>query len=148
MTAHEILAAWEAATAAGGDRFYAEFERLTGFSEADVRRHFGAWARLRHETAEEVAVENGVTVREGGFQAYLSDIKRIGRPRTSTYVDDGYEEDPNPRPEKPWPASEDCPGCPGRAGPENQHKFGCAVHGARQLRVPVTQGPDGKFRVS
>lgn len=147
MTAHDILAAWRTATAAGGAQFYAEFERLTGFDEAAVKKHFADWNKLRHETAEEIAAENDTTVREAGFQAYLADIKRIGHPRISTYLDDGYEdgEDPNPRQGKPWPESEDCTGCDQPvSGP---HRFGCSIHGARQTRIPVTQGADGKFRV-
>jgi hypothetical protein len=93
VTATEILTAWRAAAASG--RFYEEFERLTSFPEAEVRRHFAAWGKLRHETAEEIAIENGVTVREGGFQAYLSDVKRRGGPRMSACVDFGYGENPN-----------------------------------------------------
>lgn len=152
MTATDILTAWKAAGAAGGIKFYPEFERLTGFTEAQVKEHFGAWNKLTHEAAEEVASENGVTVREAGFQAYLADVKRIGRPRIAAIVgqrdeDDAYG-DPNPRSEKPWSEAEDCPGCPGRAGPEHPHKFGCSVHGARQVTVPVTQDVDGKFWVT
>lgn len=140
MTAIEILAAWKAAAAAGGSQFYAEFERLTGFTEADVKRHFGDWNRLSHETAEKIAEDNGVTIREGGFQAYLATIKRTGRPPIAAIIDDeGADDDPNPRADKPWPASEDCTGCDGRIGPNGWHRFGCTLHGARasQLVVPV-----------
>lgn len=148
MTAHDILAAWRTATAAGGAQFYAEFERLTGFDEAAVKAHFAAWGKLRHETAEEIASNNGVTLREGGFQAYLAHIKRVGRPPIIAITDDGYEadEDPNPRQNKPWPESEDCTGCDGRAGAEYPHRFRCHARGVQQIRIPVTQGADGKFR--
>ena len=150
MTATDILTAWKTAQAAGGAAFYAEFERLTGFTEAAVKEHFADWNKLTHAAAEEVASENGVTIRDGGFQAYLADIKRIGRPRIAAIVGllDEDDTDPNPRGDKSWPESEDCPGCDGRAGPEHPHRFGCTVHGARQVRVPVIQGSDGKFRVS
>jgi hypothetical protein len=150
MTAQEILAAWKAAAASGN--FYAEFEKATGFPEADVKKHFAAWGKLRHETAEEIATENDVTIREGGFQAYLADIKHIGHPRICGIVDEGYyeDEDPNPRQGRPWSSSEDCKGCDGRDGAQYQHKFGCVYHGGRagELRIPVTKGPDGKFRVT
>lgn len=148
MTAADILTAWKTAQAAGGAAFYSTFESLTGFSEAGVKQHFADWNHLTHAAAEEVAEENGVTVREAGFQAYLADIKRIGRPRIVAIVGvwDEDETDPNPRLCKPWPEAEDCPGCSGRAGPEYPHKFGCFVHGAQQVKVPVTLGSDGKFR--
>lgn len=147
MTATDIMTAWKAAQAAGGAAFYGEFEQATGFDEAAVKRHFVDWNKLTHEAAEEIAAENGVTVREAGFQAYLADVKRIGRPRIAAIVGmrDEDDSDPNPRSGKPWPAAEDCSGCPGREG---WHKFGCSVHGAQQVIVPVTQGADGKFRVS
>ena len=150
MTATDILTAWKAAGAAGGIKFYPEFERLTGFTEAQVKEHFAVWNKLTHEAAEEVAAENGVTVREAGFQAYLADVKRIGRPRIAAIVGqrDEDDSDPNPRQDKPWPEAEDCPGCDGRAGPEYAHRFGCTVRGARQTKVPVTQDADGNFRVT
>lgn len=150
MTAIDILTAWRAAQASGGATFYSEFERRTGFSESDVKQHFADWNKLTHEAAEEVAFENGVTLREGGFQAYLADIKRIGRPRIAAIVGvrDEDETDPNPRQDKPWPEAEDCPGCDGRAGAGYPHRFGCSVHGARQIKVPVTLGSDGKFRAT
>jgi hypothetical protein len=149
MTVSEVLAAWKAAQAAGGAAFYSTFESLTGFTEADVKRHFAAWNNLTHEAAEEVAAENGVSVREAGFQAYLADVKRIGRPRIAAIVGqrDEDETDPNPRQTKPWPEAEDCPGCDLRAGAENRHRFGCTIHGGRRRRVPVTQDADGTFRV-
>ena len=142
MTAHEILSAWNAARMVGGAQFYAEFERLTGFSEAQVKAYFASWTRLTHETAEEVAVANGVTIREGGFQAYLADVKRAGHPSTRAIIDLGYadyEGDPNPRVDKPWPAAEDCPGCDQSV--EGPHRFGCTLRGAQQVSVPVTLIP-------
>ena len=147
----EVLDAWAAARAAGGDRFYEELHRLTGLTEADVKEHFAAWTKLRHETAEEVAEENGVTVREAGFQAYLTNVLRLGRPRIIALDDFGYVEDfdPNPRSHKPWPEAEDCKGCDGRDGLAYQHRWGCHIYGGKagQVVLPVTQGPDGKFTV-
>lgn len=147
MTAKEMLAAWKAATATGA--FYAEFEKLTGFSEDDVKKHFTAWNKLRHETAEEIADGHGMTIREGGFQVYLTIIKQNGRPPIRAIVDGGYEEDedPNPRQGRPWPASEDCKGCDGRDGAQYQHRFGCTVYGAKagSLTIPVRETADGKF---
>jgi len=146
MNATEILAAWKAAAATGD--FYAAFEKATGLNEGQVKLHFTHWGKLRHETAEEIAEDHGMTIREGGFQAYLVSILRTGHPAIVTYADDGYDEmwsDPNPRPGKPWPESEDCPGCPGRAGPEYPHKFGCRLYGARGITMPVNVDSDGKI---
>lgn len=50
-------------------------------------------------------------------------------------------------PEKTWPYQEDCTHCPGKAGPDGPHKFGCALYGARQLRVSVVEDPNGRFRI-
>lgn len=148
MTAREILAAWKAAAATG--RFYEEFQKATGFDEAAVKRLFAEWNGLTHDAAEEVASENGVTIREGGFQAYLADVKRIGRPRIAAIVGVRSEEDddPNPRKDKAWPASEDCPSCDGRLGPEGWHRFRCASEGVRQATLPAEMTPEGKLRVT
>lgn len=148
MDTHEILAAWNQARASGGAAFYTTFEKLTGFTEEQVKAHFAAWGKLRHETAEEIATDNGVTIRDGGFQAYLSIFKRVGRPPIIAITDEGYEEDedPNPRLNRPWPEAEDCPGC--CAPVSGPHRFGCSIHGARQVRIPVRQAGDGKFRAS
>lgn len=147
MNANEVLAAWKAA--ANTSSFYEEFEKLTGFSEADVKKHFAAWNKLRHETAEEIAEGNCVTIREGGFQAYLSVLTRTGRPPIRAIIDGGYEEDedPNPRQDRPWPSSEDCRGCDGRDGAQYQHRFGCTIYGAKagSLTIPVRETEDGKF---
>lgn len=150
MTARDILSHWNQARAAGGAAFYGEFHRLTGLSEAQVKEHFGAWNKLTHEAAEEIAAEHGVTVREAGFQAYLADVKRLGGPSivAITGERDEGDLDPNPRSGKPWPAAEDCPGCSGHTGIEGWHKFGCSVHGARQVKVSVVENEDGTFRVS
>lgn len=51
----------------------------------------------------------------------------------------------DPREDKPWPKEEDCPGCDKhRDGP---HRFGCTVHGKRQMVLPATMTPDGKIKV-
>jgi hypothetical protein len=139
VNAQEILAAWKAA--ADTSDFYAAFEKATGLNEGEVKLRFTHWTKLRHETAEEIAADHGMTVREGGFQAYLVSILRSGHPAIVTYADEGYDDawmDPNPRKDRPWPASEDCPGCPGRVGEQYQHKFGCAYFGARQIKIPVS----------
>lgn len=142
-TAQEILAAWNTARATGGAAFYSTFESLTGFTEADVRAHFKRWGELRHETAEAIAENHGMTLREGGFQAFLADETRE-HGGLAAALDDGYEDDPNPRQDKPWPEAEDCRGCDRSvSGP---HRFGCSIHGAYQARIPVTRA-DGKFRV-
>lgn len=136
MTVEDILNAWKIAADSGG--FYEVFERLTGFSEYDVRRHFVDWNRLRHEIAEEIAEEEGVTIRSGGFQAYLAAIKRSGHPPISAILGISEEDDdPNPRPNKPWPRAEDCLGCDGRAGAQYQHRFGCSYYGARGDRFSI-----------
>lgn len=41
----------------------------------------------------------------------------------------------DPREDKPWPPEEDCAGCDQRKS--GQHRFGCSVHGARQMRLSV-----------
>jgi len=48
-------------------------------------------------------------------------------------------------PDKTWPADQDCTHCPGQVG--GQHKFGCAIGGARQIKLSAVQDPNGKFRV-
>lgn len=37
---------------------------------------------------------------------------------------------------KTWPPEEDCPACPSHK--DGPHKFGCAIGGARQIKLPVT----------
>ena len=144
---NQLLEAWK--NAANTSNFYAEFERLTGFSEADVKKHFGDWNKLRHETAEQIAEDCGVTIREGGFQGYLAIIKRNGRPHLRAIIDSGYfeDEDPNPRQGRPWPSSEDCKGCDGRDGAQYQHRFGCTRYGAKagSLTLPVRETEAGKY---
>jgi len=147
MTAIEMLAAWKSAADTG--KFYEEFEKLTGFTEADVKQHFAAWNKLRHETAEEIAEDHGMTIREGGFQVYLTIIKQSGRVPLAAILDGGYEEDedPNPRQDRPWPAAEDCKGCDGREGAQYRHRFGCTRYGAKagSMTIPVRETADGKL---
>lgn len=40
----------------------------------------------------------------------------------------------DPRRHKPWPIEDDCPGCDQRK--EGPHRFGCTLHGKRQLVIP------------
>jgi hypothetical protein len=49
----------------------------------------------------------------------------------------------DPREDKPWPKEEDCQGCDKRK--EGPHRFGCSIHGARQVKLPMREGPDGKL---
>ena len=48
---------------------------------------------------------------------------------------DQFDLDEDARADKPWPESEDCTHCPGRV--DGPHKFGCAVGGARQVKISV-----------
>lgn len=52
-------------------------------------------------------------------------------------------------PDRSWPHQEDCTHCPGKAGPNGTHKFGCALYGARgsQVRLNAVQDPNGTFKV-
>jgi hypothetical protein len=51
--------------------------------------------------------------------------------------------------DQPWPPEQDCTHCPGKAGPDGVHAFGCDLHGVRS-RQPVftaTKDPDGTYRI-
>lgn len=124
MTAVE---AWQRAAASAD--FYGTLEELTGLNEAAVRSHWREWCALRHETAEQIAAAAGWTIGKGGFQSYLEVIRKTGRPPIAALMDGGWPDDPQPRPRRPWPASEDCPGCDKREG--GPHRFGCAYRGGR-----------------
>ena len=90
MTATEVLAAWKSA-GTSGIQFYPEFERLTGFTEADVRKHFAAWNKLPRTAVDEIAAHNGVTVQDAGFQAYLADVSRGLPPAIPESWDEPYQ---------------------------------------------------------
>ena len=52
-------------------------------------------------------------------------------------------------PDRPWPPEQDCTHCPGQAGPQGKHAFGCDLHGvrSRQTVLNAVEDPDGKLRV-
>lgn len=129
LTINEVVAAWAAAEEAGAD-FYAEFERRTGISETKVKEYWETWSNIRHETAESFVRGTGQSMDQG-FLVLLASVLRLGRLPIEILVDPGYPPDPNPRLMRPWPKSEDCPGCDGRVGPSNTHRFGCSYGGAR-----------------
>lgn len=129
-TIDEVIAAWAAAEEAGAD-FYVEFERRTGISEVLIKDYWSTWTSIRHETAESFVRGTGRGMDEG-FQVLLASVLRLGRLPIELLVDPGYAPEPNPRAGRPWPKSEDCPGCDGRVGPvHSRHRFGCSYGGAR-----------------
>ena len=134
MSITRIQAAWLKASQGTEADFYPTFERLTGLRESDVRQCFADWNLLSHATAEQIAEGQGVSIREGGFQAYLAVIVATGRPPISALADE-VESDPNPQQGRMWPRGEDCPGCDGRAGAEYVHRFGCKYRGVPSKAV-------------
>lgn len=74
MNAHEALAAWKEAQACETPGFYEKFEQLTGINEFSVTSDFQCWGKLSHSTAVAIAERQGLTVHEGGFQAYLAEL--------------------------------------------------------------------------
>lgn len=78
MDAVELLAAWKESQACGAHGFYEEFHRRTGLSEAKVKQAFHEWNLTPRSRVEEIADKHGVTLREGGFQAFLAE--RIQNP--------------------------------------------------------------------
>lgn len=55
-------------------------------------------------------------------------------------------DDEDPREDKPWPESEDCPTCDGRADGGasrtdglGRHRFGCTTGGVRRLCLPASR---------
>jgi len=71
MNVREIMGAWAAANAHETYPFYERFFQLTGITEDEVRYSFSEWNRTRSDRVQQIAEKHGVTVREGGFQAYL-----------------------------------------------------------------------------
>jgi len=76
MNIEEVRAAWKEAqeeSSAEGARnsFEEAFFHRTGLSKGEVEHAFTAWNRLPRDRVEEIAESHGVTVQEGGFQAYL-----------------------------------------------------------------------------
>lgn len=71
----------------------------------------------------------------------ITQARRSTRPRadgtpTIAEILGDIDDDTDPREDKPWPADEDCAGCPGhRDGP---HKLSCSIGGARQVRLCVS----------
>lgn len=187
MNVTEIMDAWKQANEHDTYSFYERFHQLTGLYEDEVKRVFQEWKRTRGHRVEEIATKHGVTVREGGFQAFLAerfwpedtesktmisvarylrsegltegadkvdhilDCKaRLGRvPLAYITVDGPIYGQGDPRAGKDWPPEEDCPGCPGRAGPDGPHKMSCSSEwGSKangRITVPVAETPDGKL---
>lgn len=73
MNVTEIMAAWKEANNHGTYSFYERFCQLTGIPEDRVKYSFADWNRTRPERVEEIAQKHGVTVREGGSQAFLAE---------------------------------------------------------------------------
>jgi len=62
-----------------------------------------------------------------------------GSPTPEELKVDGFD---GRRGEGRWSPEEDCPGCDGHKDgadghPEGGHRFGCTLHGAQQLKIPV-----------
>jgi hypothetical protein len=73
MTAQYILRVWNEARASEGADFYENLKAGTGLTEEQVTTAFADWNRLSYEEAFQISRRQGLTVREGGFQAYLAE---------------------------------------------------------------------------
>lgn len=86
MNIDELREAWEEAQACDTHDFYVKFYHLTGLDEEEVKRVFNEWGRTRPERVEEIAAKHGVSVREGGFQAFLMERFWPGDPEGQTLI--------------------------------------------------------------
>jgi len=82
LTFEDIDSAWKAAQD-DPDTFYECMEVLTGFTKDQIKTHFADWNKLSHEEAETIAERHGITLEEGGFQAYLAEVSTQDIPTES-----------------------------------------------------------------
>jgi len=71
MTVLELIEAWKEAQACDTHDFYTKFYHETGLTEAEVKRVFDQWNMTHRNRVEDIAGLHGITVEEGGFQAFL-----------------------------------------------------------------------------
>jgi hypothetical protein len=67
MTARDLLNIWRQAQAAPD--FYVAFEAKTGLTKDVVIKHFNTWNGLPYAEAQAIADRQGVSLKDGGFQA-------------------------------------------------------------------------------
>lgn len=89
----------------------------------------------------QAAVTIGMKLNKGGSEAEEMAQDAFNRLRTEDHYPTHEEIVQacgiviDPREDKPWPKEEDCPGCDKHK--DGPHRFGCTVHGARQLKISV-----------
>ncbi len=114
MKAHDLLDAWE--TSQKAPDFWSSFSRLTGLQRKEVIRLFNVWNTTPLEQVEEIAARHNLTVRQGGFQAFMYEQK--------------YQEE----------GAEGCPFCPTglKGDPESYHKMSCSWLKSQSGRTSVS----------
>ena len=73
MTAEHLIRVWKDAQLFEGEWFYDKLQMWTGLTKEQVTTAFADWNKLSHADAVAIAERHGVTVAEGGFQAYLAE---------------------------------------------------------------------------